>query len=69
LAEGNETVEVRASTVGDILRELPLIHPALAAPIKAGVSLAVDGRIIAQSLVEPVNEDSEIFVLQRIKGG
>ena len=62
-------VEVRAATVGDVLRELPIVHPALAAPIAAGVSVAVDGRIIAQSLVDPVAETSEIFILQRIKGG
>jgi len=51
------------------LRELPKIHPGLQGPIDAGVSVAIDGRIIARSLVEPVFENSEIFILQRIKGG
>ena len=37
--------------------------------IEAGVSVSVDGRIIASGLTEPVYENSEVFLLQQLKGG
>ena len=69
LADGKETVEVEASTVGEVLTGLAAAYPALQDAIDAGVSVAVDGRIIASGLTEPVQPDSEVFLLQQLKGG
>ncbi|MFV0514057.1 MAG: MoaD/ThiS family protein [Jhaorihella sp.] len=69
LADGNESVNVEASTVGGVLKALAARYPALQEPIDAGVSVAVDGRIIASALNEPVLPDSEVYLMQRIKGG
>ena len=69
LAEGQEAVEVRAATVGQMLDALVAAHPALEEPIDAGVSVSIDGKIYAQGLTEPVDETHEIYLLQRIKGG
>lgn len=68
-ADGKQTVEVEASNIGEVLRGLVKAYPGLKPAIDAGVSVAVDGRIIANSLTEPVNPDSEVYLLQRIKGG
>ena len=68
-ADGADKVEVEAKTVGTMLDALVRAHPALRGPIDAGVSVAIDGRIIANSLNEPVPEDSEVFLMQRLKGG
>lgn len=68
-ADGKEMVEVEASTVGEILSGLVRQHPGLQEAIDAGVSVAVDGRIIASGLTEPVKSDSEVYLLQRLKGG
>ncbi len=68
-AGGREVVEVEASTVGEVLSGLVAAHPELQEVIDAGVSVAVDGRIIASGLTEPVSEDSEVYLMQRLKGG
>lgn len=69
LADGQETVEVDGATVGEILTGLVAAYPGLQDAIDAGVSMAVDGRIIASGLTEPVRPGSEVYLLQRIKGG
>ncbi|MEY8837779.1 MoaD/ThiS family protein [Cribrihabitans sp. XS_ASV171] len=68
-AEGREVVEVEAGTVGEMLDELRRTYPGLAAPIDAGVSVSVDGRIIASDLTEPVSATSEVYLMQRLRGG
>ena len=68
-AGGQEVVQVAARTVGEVLSGLVAAHPELQAAIESGVSVAVDGRIIASGLTEPVSEDSEVFLMQRLKGG
>ena len=66
---GHETVTVEAKNVGEVLKGLVDAYPALQPAIDAGVSVAVDGRVIANSLTEPVKPDSEVYLLQRLKGG
>ncbi|MFC3614456.1 MoaD/ThiS family protein [Lutimaribacter marinistellae] len=68
-AEGREAVEVEAATVGQMLDALKRDYPGLAEPIEAGVSVSVDGRIIASDLTEPVASDSEVYLMQRLRGG
>ena len=68
-AGGHETVEVEAKTVGEVLSALIKAHPALKPRIDACVSVAVDGRIIVNSLTEPVSPNSEVFLLQKLRGG
>jgi len=43
--------------------------PSLKQVIEAGVSIVIDGKVMAYSLNEPVNSKNEIYLLQRIKGG
>ena len=69
LTGGREVVEVEAATTGELLRELVRIHPRLQAPIDAGVSVALDGRIIATGLSEPIPEGAEVYLMQRLRGG
>lgn len=69
LVDGKSSVQVEAKTVGEVLKGLVKAYPALQGPIDAGVSVAVDGRIIASGLTEPVHPDSEVVLMQRLKGG
>ncbi len=62
-------VMVEAKTTGEVLRELVRAHPQLQGPIDAGVSIAVDGRIIASGLSEPIAPGSEVYLMQRLRGG
>lgn len=68
-ADGADKVDVPGKTVGELLNNLVAAHPGLAPVIKAGVSVSVDGEIIPTGRSEPVKEDSEVFLLQRLKGG
>lgn len=67
--DGKDTVEIKAQNVGEILSALENKYPELKEIIEAGVSVSVDGKIIASGLTEPVYEDSEVFLLQQLKGG
>jgi molybdopterin converting factor small subunit len=68
-ADGQEVVEVEAATVGQMLDALEKAHPGLGPAIKAGLSVAVDGEVIANNRAAPVQPSSEVFLLQRLKGG
>ena len=68
-AENRETVEVEASTVGEMLDRLAETYPGLEETLQTGVSVAVDGRIFAQGHTEPIKPDSEVYLMQRLKGG
>ncbi|MCY1127176.1 MoaD/ThiS family protein [Frigidibacter sp. RF13] len=68
-ADGQEMVEVEAATVGQMFDALARAYPGLAPAIAAGLSVAVDGEVIANSRSAPVRPDSEVFLLQRLKGG
>lgn len=69
LADGRDRVEVEAGTVREMLAGLVAAYPGLEPAISAGVSVAIDGRIVTGGLNEAVSPDSEVFLLQRIKGG
>lgn len=66
---GELVVTVEASTIGAMLDALVKAHPALAPVIAAGVSVAVDGEVVASGFHAPIRPDSEVYLMQRIKGG
>lgn len=68
-ADGKDVVDVDASNIDGILQGLVEQHPGLEHVIEAGVSVAVDGKVIASGLTEPVKPDSEVYLMQRLKGG
>jgi sulfur-carrier protein len=68
-ADGQEVVEVDATTVGQLMDALERAHPGLGPAIKAGLSVAVDGEVIANNRAAPVAATSEVYLLQRLKGG
>ena len=67
--DGHDVIEVEAKNIGDILKGVSKAYPALKEIIDGGVSVSVDGRIISSGVTEPVNQNSEIFLLQQLKGG
>lgn len=66
---GEQVVELEAATVGEVLDGLVKVHPGLAPFIEAGVSVAVDGEIVASDRSAPVPEGAEVFLVQKLKGG
>ena len=68
-ADGQESVEVDGENVGQLLNNLIKAYPGLEPFIDAGVSVAIDGRIIARDLTAEILPDSEVYLLQQLKGG
>jgi len=68
-ADGKDVVEVDAKNVGEVLRGLVELHQGLEDVIEAGVSVAVDGKVIASGLMEEVKPGSEVYLMQQLKGG
>ena len=69
LVDGQDELDVEGSTVGELLQGLSLKYPELEVHIDAGVSVAVDGKIIASDLTKSVTEKSEIYLMQKLRGG
>jgi len=67
--DGHDVIEVEAKNIGDILKGVSKAYPALKEIIDSGISVSVDGRIISSGVTEPVNQNSEVFLLQQLKGG
>ncbi len=68
-AEGNTVVEVDAKNIRELLNALSEKYPGLKPILDEGVSVAIDGEIYADSLIEPVGPENEIVLMQKIRGG
>ena len=69
LVGGSETVTVQARNIREMLDALVEGWPALEPIIEAGVSVAIDGKVYATSLTQPIPEGAEVVLMQRLKGG
>ena len=59
-ADGKDVVEVDAKNVGEVLEGLVKAHPGLEHVIEAGVSVAVDGKVIASGTVADIRDSSAV---------
>lgn len=69
LAGDREEIEVRAGNVRELLRALERYLPGIGKQVDDGLSIAIDGDIIQDPLLEPIGPDSEIHFLPPIQGG
>ena len=69
LADGKETIDVEASNICEVLVGLQASYPELKATIDSGVSVVVDGKIIANDLTTKISEESEVYLMQKLRGG
>lgn len=67
--EDQSIVTVDATNIREMLVALVKKYPGLESTIADGVSVAINGDIHAESVIEPIPPGSEIVLLQRIKGG
>ncbi len=69
LTDGDlESVEVDASTVGEALVAVAAQHPGLEPVLAAGVSVVIDGEV-STSRRQVIQPGSEVYLMQRLKGG
>ena len=62
-------VEIEASTLRELLTGLADTYPGLKPQLDRGVSVSIDGRIYNDSWFQPIQPDSEVVLLARLKGG
>lgn len=67
--DGQTEVEIEAGTLRELLDRLAEDYPALQPQLDRGISVAIDGRIYNDSWFTPINPDSEVVLLARLKGG
>jgi molybdopterin converting factor small subunit len=68
-AEGQREVAVEADTLRALLDGLGEKFPGLRAELERGVSVSIDGRVYNDSWFTPIQPDSEVVLLKRLKGG
>ena len=62
-------LELEASSIRQLLRQLGDRHPALAPHLEEGVAVAIDGEIYQDAWLEPIPPGSEVHVIPKIAGG
>ncbi|MDP6343214.1 MAG: MoaD/ThiS family protein [Alphaproteobacteria bacterium] len=66
---GQVEVEVEATDLRQMVRALDEKFPGLGAEIDLHMSVALDGVILPDPLLEKVDDGSEVFILPKIGGG
>jgi len=69
LTDGVAEFDLPASSVRELFQLLGERHPALGPHLQEGVAVAIDGQIYQDTLLEPIEPDSEVFVIPQIAGG
>ncbi len=67
--DGAAEFDLAATSVKHLFELLTERHPALARHLEGGVAVAIDGQIYQEALLEPIDPDSEVFVIPQIAGG
>ena len=66
---GVQEVSVEAATVRELIRVLDVRFPGLGEQLASGMAVAIDGEIVSDPLLEPVEPESEIHFLPPPSGG
>ena len=66
---GHAELSIEARTYRELLAALEARFPGIAPLIEGRTSLAIDGEIIPDPLLEPIPEASEIHFVPRVAGG
>ena len=68
--DGVERIDVEATDVRALIRALDARFPGIGEKLRdAGTAIAIDGEIINDPLLEPIEPDSEVHFLPAISGG
>ncbi|WP_135506164.1 MoaD/ThiS family protein [Roseovarius aestuariivivens] len=67
--EDRREVEIEAKNLRELLDGLAESYPGLKPQLERGVSVSIDGRVYNDSWFQPIEEDSEVVLLARLKGG
>ncbi len=69
LTGGTEQLDLDVADVRELFRALDDRYPGIAARLRDEVAVAIDGEIVNDPLLEPIEPDSEVHFLPKIGGG
>jgi sulfur-carrier protein len=69
VAGGRTEFEVEATNVREMMDRLGERFPQLKPVLERGLAIAIDGQIYRNAWLQPVNENSEIYLLPPMAGG
>lgn len=69
MTDGRTEIEIEARTLRELLDGLANDYPGLKPQLERGVSVSIDGRIYNDSWFTPIEPDSEVVLLRRLRGG
>lgn len=69
LTGGLAELQMSATSVKQLFQQLADLHPAIAPHLEEGVAVAIDGQIYQDALFQPIDPESEVFLLPKIAGG
>lgn len=62
-------MEIEAANVRALIAALDARFPGLGAQLREGTAVAIDGEIINDPLLEPIEPESEVHFLPPVSGG
>jgi molybdopterin converting factor small subunit len=69
LTGGVAEFQLSATSVKQLFDQLTALHPGIGPHLDEGVAVAIDGQIYQDALFQPIEPDSEVFLLPQIAGG
>lgn len=67
--DGETEFDLEVATIRQLFRVLGERYPEMAPHLKDGIAVAIDGQIYQDTLIEPIEPDSEVHLLPQIAGG
>jgi molybdopterin converting factor small subunit len=69
LTGGVAEFNLSATSIKQLFDRLAELYPELGPHLQDGVAVAIDGQIYQETLLQPIEPDSEVFLLPQIAGG
>ena len=66
---GLAEVEAEGATVGALIDDLDRRYPGLGDALRAGVSVVINGLLVAHPEYEPVPDDAKVYFVPQTAGG
>lgn len=66
---GVTELDIEASSIRQLFARLGELHPELAPHLEEGLAVAIDGQIYQDTLIQPIEPDSDVHILPQIAGG
>jgi len=67
--DGQADIEIMADDVRQLIKQLEETYPGIGERLRNRTAVAIDGEIFQDPLLQPIQENSEVYFLPMIEGG